>query len=100
MRLMSLLFLVLLAACSSHDKAEEMAVQDTPVETVDLMADQAPPPEEAAMEEADTIPKMPVRQPYQQPALRSYYPVMRGYKVDKNVEVFPLDGWQPPMRAQ
>lgn len=99
MRLIGLLLIVMLAACASHDRDEEALMSDPPAETIDLMA------EDESIEQDSTqsveTPAMPVRQTYQQPThLRSYYPIMRGYKVDKSVEVFPLDDWQPPARMQ
>ena len=73
-----------------------------------------PPPEEPPVivelttpEKANTLPEktpqakqtyQPVYQQVVQP--KPYYPLMKGFRVDKSVAVYPLDDWQPRHHSQ
>lgn len=76
-------FVGLTACTASHMEDPDLGPREA-ITTIDLTA---PGPE--------AFPQEPVLPQQQEETLRSVYPVMRGYRVDKNVIVYPLDDWQP-----
>lgn len=93
--LLSCLGLLAVTACSSFESHEERrAGLEMPPETIDLTVPQEGEPFDEVLVEVPPVYEEE-KSPVIAPEIRSYYPSMRGYRVNRNVEVFPLDPESP-----
>ena len=83
MRFLLLAGLLVVSACSYFEPHDTVALPaDDIAHSLDITVHEEPPVPEGRVRDTGTASALPVG---------GYYPAMRGYRLNRNVEIFPLD---------